>query len=603
MQTLRISLLLTTALVAALPAGAEDATALDEITVSANLEATGTDRTGATVTVVTADALAQAGDTRVADYLSRLPGISVNSSGPIGTTASLYLRGAPAQYIPVLVDGIEVGDPAATQGAYDFGTLSTADVSRIEVLEGSSSALYGSQAVAGVINITTKRATKLGTEQSVAAEYGQYATRKFSYSVATKTENAEAALTYSHISTHGFSARDENDGNYEADGYRANRLSFFGQYTFANGLTLGANGFAEKSWGEFDDYEGDVAGTPGNDFTTRDSKGARVFADFVTGTVANTLEATWFDSDRQSCSNGWCDPFDGTRTKFGYQGATDLGATARLAFGADTTKEKSAGASTRTNGVFGELNWAAAEKLDLTFSLRHDTHSDFGSFTSGRIAAVYRLQDDLLLRASLGNGFRAPSLYELYSVYGDPDLKREDSQSADIGIEKRWGETASLRATAFYLDAKNLIGWDYAATACGQPWGCYAQVDGHSRRSGLELAGHYRVSPRLDLAAAYTYTDNSVSTGWAAVAHHDLTVTATGEITEALSGDMSVHYVADRPDGMEDYAVVNASLSYDFGEGRTAYLRVENLFDKEYQTNKGYGTSDRAFYVGLRASF
>lgn len=607
MTGLRTAFLLTTAIgstsLIASAAGAQEIFTLDEITVSANREETALNRSGATVAVVTADELEAAGDMRVADYLETLPGVSIKASGPIGTTATLYLRGAPAQYVPVFVDGIEVGDPAAGQGAFDFGTLATADISRIEVLKGSNSARFGSQAVAGAIDITTKRATEIGTEQSVAAEIGSYATRKLNYSYATKTETGEVALSYTHISTNGFSARDENNGNFEADGYRANRLSFYADYQITPGVKLGFNAFVEDTQGDFDDFVGDVAGTPGDDYTIRDTKGARLFAEFSTGLVDQKVELTAYESDRSSCSNGWCDDFLGKRNKLAWQGAMDLGANGRLVFGADTEKETAHGASTRTNGVFAELSYGITPDLDVTASLRRDDHSDFGGFTSGRLAAVYRLSDDLLLRASIGNGFRAPSLYELYGPYGDTSLQREKSRSAEIGIEKQFGDLGSVRLTAFHLKAENLIGWDSSAVSCGSGFGCYNQVTGTSERQGVELSGDYAVSDRLRLGGSYTYVDSSITTGWGAVARHDLSLFADYEITDALSTTLTVQHVADRPNGLEDYTVANLGLSYDFMDGKEAYLRVENLFNEEYQLTSGYGTSDRALYVGLRASF
>ena len=621
MKAMQAALLMGTALIAAAPVLAEEIYELDEITLSAGREETEIKRSGATVEVITAEELEKSGETRVADYLETLPGVSIRMSGPIGTTASLYLRGAPAQYVPVIVDGIEVGDPAAGQGAFDFGTLTTSDISRIEVLKGSNSALYGSQAVAGAISITTKRATEIGTEQSAAAEVGSYNTRKLSYSYATKTEKGEIALTASHLTTDGFSARDENDGNFEADGYRANRLSFYTDYQVTPDLKIGVNGFVEDTHGEFDDFVGDVgatswvetspgvwepmfvAGTPGDDYTIRDTKGARLFAEFTTGAVDQKLDFTFYDIDRTSCSNGWCDDFFGTRKKLAWQGATDLGLNGRLVFGADTEEEEAHGESTRTNGVFAELSYAFGNNLDVTASLRHDDHSDFGGFTSGRLAAVYRFSDDLLLRASLGNGFRAPSLYELYGPYGDPSLEREESRSAEIGIEKRLGDKGALRLTAFHLKAENLIGFDGAATVCGQSYGCYNQVDGDSERSGVEISGDYQVAPKLRLGGSYTYTDSSISTGWGAVARHDLSLFADYAISDALSSTLSLQHVADRPNGLADYTVANLALGYEFAEGKEAYLRVENLFDEEYQLTSGYGTSDRALYVGVRASF
>ena len=185
----------------------EETIVLDGILVRANLEAVDPDRSGSTVRVLTQENLAQAPFTRLGEALAQMPGLTFKAYGPPGTASSITLRGAPAQYVPVLLDGIEMGDPAAGKGDFDFGTLGLAGLDRVEVLTGSQSALYGANAVGGVINLTSFRAQDIGTAQRFAVEYGSYATKKASYSWATKTERGELALNLSHMSSHGFPPR------------------------------------------------------------------------------------------------------------------------------------------------------------------------------------------------------------------------------------------------------------------------------------------------------------------------------------------------------------------------------------------------------------
>ena len=118
----------------------------------------------------------------------------------------------------------------------------------------------------------------------------------------------------------------------------------------------------------------------------------------------------------------------------------------------------------RISGVFAEVDAPIGSDIDLSASLRRDDHSRFGGFTSGRVSAVWRARPDLLVRAAIGTGFRAPSLYELFGPYGDAGLDREESRTAEIGVEKRWGDDSYLRATAFWLQAENLIGFDADAS-------------------------------------------------------------------------------------------------------------------------------------------
>ncbi|MDB6176035.1 TonB-dependent receptor [Paracoccus sp. Z330] len=616
----RLSILATSVAAFATPALAQDSFVLPTITLTANREATELSRSGSSVSVLTRGELEDRASQPLADTLSRLPGINWRQSGPLGTTGSIQLRGAPSQYLPVIIDGIDVSDPAAGQPYYDIGGLTSSGINRVELLRGAQSALYGSRAVAGVLSLQTLRPTQDGLQQEFAIEAGSYGTLQASYGVTLRRDNTDLAFQASRIITDGFSASDENDGNTEDDGYDATRLTFYAAHELQSGATIGVNAFWEESRADFDDgfydfatgtyYFGDRYGTPGDDYTDKESYGIRAFANFSTGAIDHEVAATRYQLDRSSWSNGYETPFKGTRTKLSWQGATDIGTQGtRAVFGADTEKEEAKGnGDARLTGVFGELNIPVGEAIDINASLRHDDHSQFGGYTSGRLAAVYRASEDLLFRAAIGNGFRAPSLYELYSAYGNADLKREDSRTAEIGVEKLWGEESYLRATAFWMEADNLIGWDQDSMSCaaatgpfGLP-GCYAQIDGSASRSGLEVDGRYGLGNHA-FTAAYTYTDNRQTSEWAKVPEHVLNLGfETRFATETTAGIQLLH-VANRPDGLDDFTTVDLTLRQALPRNVEAYLRLENILDEQYQLNDGYGTSDRAAYVGIRAAF
>lgn len=581
---------------------------LEEITASASLEEVATSRSGASVVILGQDDLRELGDMRLTDLLQRLGGITVRAQGPAGTQTGVVIRGASQNYIAVYVDGIEVSDPSGPQVAYDFGALTAAGIERIEILKGSQSALYGSRAVGGVVSITTRRAAEVGRESSVDLEAGSYGTLRGAMSTAARSEAGELALTLSHASTDGFSAADENAGNTEADGFSVTRLGFYGHRDLENGVRIGASGLHETSEAEFDEF-GPVDGVTPNEVTDNRSWGLRGFAHWSTGSVDHAVEASLFDITRESRGDFGPSTFDGERARAAYQGGVSLGGN-RLAFGADLTREEAsdsfgfAGANT-VAGIFGEFAWATNAALDVTTALRVDRHSEFGTHTTGRIAAAYRPAADLTFRAALGTGFRAPSGYELFSAFGDPTLRPEASLSADLGVEKRLSGGGVIEATAFYLKVDDLIDFDFAAVACGSGFGCYAQVPGRSERSGLELAGRFPVGDKVELSAAYTYTDSATnaSSAWARVPRHAVSVTATAEIAPGLKGVLTVQHAADRQAGLADYTVAHAALSYRVSDTTEAYLRIENIADAEYQLVPGYGTSDRAYYVGIRRSF
>lgn len=600
-----LAILAATTAASALPATAQETYVLPEITLTANLEETELSRSGSSVSILTDAQLADNAGQPLARSLTRLPGVTWRQSGPLGTTGSIQLRGAPAQYLPTIIDGIDISDPAAGQPYFDIGGLTTASIGRVELLRGAQSALYGSRAVAGVLNLQSLRPTEDGLRHSFSIEAGSYSTLQASYGVTLRQDDTDLAFSATRIHSDGFSARDENDGNFEEDGYDATRLTFYAAHTLQNGARIGLNGFWEDSTGDFDDFEGDVAGTPGDDYSEKSSYGLRAFADFTTGAVDHQVALTRYHIDRTSWSNGFATPFVGTRDKLSWQGGTDIGtSSARVVFGAETEKEKADGlGDTRLSGVFGQLSAPVGTDIDLSASIRRDDHSRFGGFTSGRLAAVWRVREDLLLRAAFGNGFRAPSLYELFGPYGDAGLDREESRTAEIGIEKRWADDGYLRATAFWTEADSLIGFDPASTACGQPFGCYAQVDGKARRRGVELDGRHAFGLGYAVTGSFTYTDNQVASEWAEVPQHVLNLGFEKAFATGTTAAIALQHIAKRPNDMDDFTTVDLLLTHDVHPNAEAYLRVENLFDEEYQLNDGYGMPDRSVYAGIRASF
>jgi vitamin B12 transporter len=433
------------------PLAAQQAFELDEIIVSGNLDATTLERISATASVVTRDDLEQSGEARVIDYIARLPGVDVRARGPVGTTSSITIRGAGQNYVRVLVDGIDVTDTAGPQIAYDFGSLRTADVSRIEILRGNQGALYGSESIGGVVNITTRRATEEGLTASAALELGSYNTLAASYGLTMKQGDMDYAFTLSSIRTDGFSAADENDGNDEADGYRANRLSFALGRDLAGGGRVEVNGFYEASYGEYDEL-GPEDGDSLDETTDNSALGLRAMAQVPTGAVETEVAVTYYAIDRDTDgSSSYVDTntgetvptsadnlYESRRIGFSYLGKMSLNGTADLSFGMDFSREKfdrsgaagPASGQSDTLAAFAEMTYAPSDNFDIVGNVRVDEHSQFGTFTTGRLAASWRLTSDYIVRASAATAFRAPSLYELFGDSGaNPNLTAEESRS------------------------------------------------------------------------------------------------------------------------------------------------------------------------------
>ncbi len=598
-----------TTCLSAVPAAAQDFFDLGTLVLSGEFDETTAEQLGASVSVVTREDIERTGETRVVDLLARLPGVDVRSRGPIGSLASVTIRGAGQNYVRVIVDGIDVTDVSTPQVAFDFGSLTTADISRIEVLRGGQSAIYGSEAVGGVINITTLRAEEEGVSQFANVEAGSYGTFRGSYGVTADLGDLDYALSLSHTRTDGFSAADENAGNTEADGFDATRLSFALGHDLANGGRVGLNGFVEHARIDFDEQFPISDGSP-DEVSHNDSVGLRAFVELPTGAVDSTFSATYYEIERDvRGSNGFGgtnNVYTGDRIGLSYLGRVDINPSTELRFGLDATRETftqsgdfgPGSGDSEVIGVFGELAWSPTDQFDLTVTLRHDDHSQFDGLTSGRVAAAWRPDDDWILRASAAHSYRAPSLYELFGPFGTPTLQPEESSSIDFGVERRFGDDTFARATVFYNETTNLIDFPFP----------YAQVPGTVQRHGLELEFGVPVFANWTLDGSYTYTEgeNPTLTGgnsWnLEFPEHDLSLTLAGEITNELSAALSVQKVWNRPT-LGDYAVANATFAYGLSDGVEAYLRIDNLLDEEYQLVSAYGTSDRAFAFGLRTRF
>ena len=596
------------AVMAILPAAralAQDAFVLDEIVISGNLTETPASRTGATVETLSQDAIEATGKPDLAGLIDTLPGVSLTANGGPGAVTTVRVRGLPTRYAPVFLDGIDITDPSGTQQDLNFGSFTTLGLGRVELSKGSQSSLFGSEAVAGVINLTTARPEEEGTQVSIAIEAGSYDTFSTTFGLQQKTDRTELSLTLSRFETDGFSAADENDGATEADGHSSSTLLLSGAYDLSGTVRLGLSGFIIDTETDQDGF-GPTDG-PGTEFALR--KGVRLFAEIEGETIDHEVSISASRTDRDY-PTGFTNAFAGERREVRYLGETSIGAKSGLAFGAQFSREDfSADANSGTYdiaSIFGEVTTAVTDDLDLALSLRADDHSEFGSEVTGRIAAAYRPREGTILRASAGTGFRAPSLFELFSpCCGNVALQPETSQSVDLGIEQQLG-AATLKATVFYVEIDDLI--DFGAAS-------YVQVPGTTTSQGLELGLDYAFANGLIGFANYTLTDAENDDGEALfrVPEHDLTLGLRGNVTDRLSGSVTVQHVADLIDtdggfpasaiDLPDYTVVNLSAAYELRDGIELFGRIDNVLDEEYQTTRGYGTSDRAAYVGLRATF
>ena len=625
---------------------------LGEIVVTATATPLEQNRTGTSIESLDAGGdLSVPGDLQLTDALQRVPGIKVLQNGPAGTVADLQIRGAQERYTAVYVDGIKVNDPSSTSGQYgNFGAIGIGAISGVEVLKGSQSALYGGSAVAGVVNVFTLPDLDgpEGDRQQVEFMLGSYGTVAGSYAFSRTRGDWALAFGLSHFRTDGFSAGDENRGNREDDGARETRFSFGLAWQASDSLRIGLNGFRSTGEAEFDEGTGagPVDGTPGDETGARDETGLRAFAAIDAGGAwTHEFAASWFGVDRSQISLSvapgsflpFASRFEGERRRFDWQSTGQIGRDLRLSVGADfeklTSKDTSipgGRADTYNRGVFAEALFSPTADLDFVATLRRDDNSQFGGKTTGRLAFSYRPTTDLTLRGMVATGFRPPVPSELFSAFpdplypffGNPALAPEESESFELGVDLAIaGGNGLVSATAFRNEIDNLVQFapcpvtvDFVNFSCDAgTFSSLINVPGTTTYQGLELQYRHAFSDRVAMTLAYTYLDAATAAGarLQRVAEHDIFLGVDIGLTDRLTTQIGVTHQAGRaPDTsvfpaqrMPDFTVVDLGFNYDVSDTAQAYVAVKNLFDEQYQQIAGYGTSDRAVYVGVRARF
>ncbi|MCB1508993.1 MAG: TonB-dependent receptor [Hyphomicrobiaceae bacterium] len=598
-------------ILSAAPVRAQDID-LGDLLILPNRVATPAGEVGASIDVVGRDEIERSGVTTLSEALELLPGVTIAANGPRGSQASVFVRGAASRYVVVLVDGIEINDPTGPQVQLDFGRFGLGDVERIELLKGSQSVLYGGDAVAGVINIVTRRAGGEGVSFAINGEAGAFGTVAGAATLGYRTERGDIALTVQGERADGFSAAEEEAGNTEADGFRNVTVTANGSYQVNDFIEVFASLRRGHAVSDFDESFPAIADDPGGQYhgTTSDLA-ARIGTTFrlFDGMLENTVTVSHYDVHRDIV-DGFPRWFEGTRDRLEYQGTLSLSERFRVVFGGDVQRETAEGGSAfgvtpqtsaDIRGLYIMGLFEPFDGLNLTLGGRIDDHSTFGTFETVRGTASYQIAaTGTTLRASAGTGFRAPSLYELFDSFaGNPALQPEESLSLDAGIEQSfWGGRARLGVTWFLVDVTNAIDYSFATFA-------YVQTSGESRRQGVEVTGAVDLTDWMALSGAYTYTETEDPNGarLLRVPRHDATLQLRLMPMDNLTLAVTARGVVDTLDlagPLDDYLLVNALATYRISDNAEVYVRGVNLLDDSYQTLDGYGTSDRAFYAGFR---
>ena len=648
MRPAQVSLVFIAALLAS-PAFAEDApsgsapdnSAPDSsIIVTALRSPVEQSEVSATVAVLDEAAIRAQQPIALTDLLVRTAGISLSRNGGFGTATSLRIRGADSSQTVMVIDGVRISDPSATGGGYSFSNLLIDDAERVEILRGPQSILWGGDAIGGVVNVLTRRAEK-PLEGSRALEAGTHATVSAQAGIGGSGSLLDWRLAGSAFTTDGISARSNGT---EDDGYRRVSASGTATLKLAPNLSVDLRGYWADARNEFDGTSGDSRAYG----LTKEWTGyAGVNLVLFDGRLANRLAVLQTETDRENY-----DParsvrplnFDahGSVRRFEYQGTLKLAASINAVFGAEREEQRMTSASpgnstaayalvphsADTNSVYGELRLTPITGLTLNGGLRHDNQSRFGGntvFTGG--AAYTPNAGRTVLRASYDEGFKAPSLYQLYSLYGSATLQPEQARGWSVGAEQSIADVLHVSATWFERDSDNLIDFAFCPTtgalpaACNVPgstttrFGYYANVR-KAHAKGLELTGKAQLgvlfaSANYSWIAAEDRSPGSTDLGrqLARVPRHLANLEGGVDLPQGLRASVAARYSGkafDRAGSatvLPAYWLIDLRTAWRLAEALTINARVENVADRRYETAGGYGALGRTLYLGLRSRF
>jgi len=608
----------------------------DEIVVTANREARPIDTVGQAITVLDLATIEQRQAVVVSDLLRQTPGVTVTRNGGIGTSTSVSIRGADSDQTVALIDGVKLNDPSSPGGGFNFGNLLVGNISRIEVLRGAQSVLWGSQAIGGVVNLITRQPTE-DLSINVRGEGGSFGTAQGFANISGKAGPVSASIGGGFLTTDGISAYAPGR---EADGYRNYGANGSVSVALADAVSVDVRGF-------YSNGRTDIDGFPPPSFISFGD--TREYGDAEQWTGYTGLNAALFDGRfrnrigyAHTQSNRTNTDPDGTPTetfrgkgrndRFDYQGSFDVTDAVFATFGIErevsrfTTSSYGGPAATgraRLMGVYGQLAVTPIENLTLTGGVRHDDHNVFGGATVFAGSGVWSPNGgNTVLRASYSEGFKAPTLFQLQSEYGNAALTPERSQGWDAGITQH-GLDGAVEASATWFDrtSKDLIAFVSCfgvtgGVCAGKPNGTYDNI-ARAEAKGLEFALKLRPVEAFTVAAAYTWLDaENRSAGTANFGRKlarrpgdSLTVNADYRWAFGLGVGATVTMIGDSFDNasnarrLDGYVLTDLRASFPVTERVEIYGRVENLFDERYQTIFQYGTPGRAAYGGVRLSY
>jgi vitamin B12 transporter len=632
------------------PALREDTTLLDEVVISANKYPNKTSLTGKVVTVITKQQLERSGGKDLSQILIEQAGIYIGGANTnTGKDKSVYLRGAAIAYTLVTIDGVPVYDPSGIGSNFDIRNLSIDQIERIEILKGSQSTLYGSDAMAGVINIITKRSPVKTFSANAMAIYGSNENVRANAGLNGKTGMIDYNLSYSFHDTKGINETISNTG--DRDGFRQNNLQA------GLGLHVAKNVLLQPYF-RFNKIEGDIdqgAFVDELDYTySQKSYQAGIRNEFSFGKTKldvlynfNHINRLYIDDSVKS-RNG----FD-TYSRGSYKGEehfidayvtvplgrssskftggadfrtsnTDQGYYSLGFFGPYSTNYSSDSLDQNQVGLYAAVNIRDKSGFNLELGNRLNIHSEYGSNYVFNINPSYLLNKKYKLFANLSSGYRTPSLYQLFSEFGNRSLKPESAITAEAGIQYFSTDNKFMgRVTGFIRNVKDVIFFYFNPSTFQSQ---YINQD-KQKDHGAELELSFKPTTNVSIKAFYSFVDGNVTTvrngkdttffNLIRIPKYTAAIHAGIRATDQFYISTNLSWFSERKDAyfdamtfqtmnvtLKSYVLLDVYAEYSLYKSKLKiFADLRNITNSKYNETAGFNTLGFNGYGGVRFNF
>jgi len=588
----------------------------EQVIVTSSRIATPLRQVGTSVAVITEGQIEAHGNLSLLDVLRQMPATGSSSNGGIGKVSALRIRGEEGFRTLTMFDGIRLSDPSTPQIGPQIEQILSSGVGRVEMLRGPQGLSYGADA-GGVVNLFSRRDDE-GLNVDFELESGEFGTRQFGGTVSGRDNNVDYFFSATDLSTDGYNSRLSDVDLRDDDGYANTTLH--GRFGFQMSESWRMDVVHRDVKGETE-FDGCFAQTIVNDCKSDyDLSASRVSIDYSSESITHTLAYANTQTDRQNYSLGQSAfGASGQLERFEYLGSISNLPGFNLVFGADLEDADSGSTSRDNRGIYLEYLSDFSDFLFFTAGVRHDDNDDFGTNLSYRLSGAYLVDlgadSSVKFRGAYGTGFRAPSPFEVeYNAgpFAFPpaallSLEQERSEGFELGIEYVLGSNLKLEAVYFDQKIDDVIYFDLLG------FSGYLQDLGTSTSDGVELSARYSLTNNLEVTANYTYNETERPNGQQRIrrpeklANLALSYRTLGDRLAInafyrLSRD-AIDEVFGTTTSLDDFEVLDLSMSYDLSDSIRLYGRIENATDEKYQEVIDYNSAQRAVYFGIKVAF